>query len=97
MYPESLRAQGVKALQSPTTYFLALIAALILYYVDRVYNLGYIYQHSQIQLPHLSDLLQAKDEEIRESKVDASTTLVLSLLILSLVLALKKVLNKRKT
>lgn len=78
------------------TYFLTLIAAFILYYLDRVYSLGYLYQQSKASIPDFSSLLRSQDAESEEAKMDPSSILVASLVILTLVLALKRVLNKRK-
>ena len=82
-------------LQSPITYILALIAAFLAYYVDAKYDLGLIYRRSVDHIGDLAESLKPQDEA-QDSIVQPVHAFAISFLILSLVLALKKVLHKRK-
>lgn len=44
---ENMRAQGIKALSTPSTYIFAIIAAFALYYVDKRYRLENVVEESK--------------------------------------------------
>lgn len=72
-----------------------MIAAFILYYLDRHYRLNDLYARSKDEFGHIKDSLRT-DPADEDSPIDAFWILILSLLILSFVLALKRVLDKRR-
>lgn len=43
----NMRAQGIKALQAPSTYILAIITSFVLYYVDKRYRLEHVLEESK--------------------------------------------------
>jgi len=94
-YPEALQAKGVDFLQSPSTYILVLIAALILYYLDQQYGLGLLYQRSTEKLSDLTEGVSPAPEEAGESLVDPAHVFLVACLVLSLVLAVKRARARR--
>lgn len=90
-----MRAKGIKVLQAPSTYIMATIAAFLLYYIDRHYRIDNLYIRSQEELLNLKNKMKS-DPDDEEAPVDAYYVFVISLLVLSFVLALRKVLAKRR-
>jgi hypothetical protein len=48
-----MRANGIRRLQQPQVYIGAVVAAFILYYLDRNYGFGYLYKKAENELEYL--------------------------------------------
>ena len=67
--------------------------AFFIYHADRLYDLRGVYDQSVRDMNHLTDTLRTGNEA--NASIDALWVFVLAVLILSFVLALKRVLAKR--
>ena len=54
-----MRATGVKFLQTPSTYIIAIITAFILYYVDSRYRLDLIVSQSKEELLNIKERMKS--------------------------------------
>lgn len=85
----SFQARGIKSLQQPSIYILSIIIALCLYQLDRSYDFRRIYREQSSNLDELKNTI--KSENQGESDSPAFTMFTLSVLILSSILAFKRV------
>lgn len=90
-----MRVKGVKALQTPSVYIIAVVAAFLLYYIDRHYGFNLIFAKTQEEFEGLKSGLPLSQLD-QESTWHQLQLLALSILVLSLVLALKRVMDRRK-
>jgi hypothetical protein len=67
----------------------------MMYYIDVHYSLGLLYKRSQEKLADFSDRIRPNYQE-EEALVDPSYVFLISCIILSFVLALKRVLKKHR-
>ena len=92
---ENMRAQGIKALQAPSTYILAILASFVLYYVDKRYRLENVLEDSKRVLVEAKEGMISDKSDVHAS-IDTQWVLLFSVLFLSFVLALKRAYNKRR-
>jgi len=90
-----MRANGVRSLQQPSIYIVAVIAAFLLYYVDRHYGFNYIFSKVSDEAEHMKSHLQINQED-PSSPIDSMWVFVVSVILLSLVLAMKRVMDRRQ-
>lgn len=90
-----MRAQGIKALQAPSTYILAIIASLGLYYVDKRYRLENVLEESKRVLEEVKEGMISNKQD-PQATIDPQWVLLFAVLLLSFVLALKRVYQKHK-
>ncbi|CDW90147.1 UNKNOWN [Stylonychia lemnae] len=92
---EMKSAHGVKSLQTPATYILAIIAALVIYHIDQRYRIDRLVENSKQKVNDIKEEIKQITNEDNEP-TQISGILILSILILSAVLAIKRVQNKRQ-
>lgn len=88
-------AHGVRSLQTPSTYIICIIAALVLYYIDRRYQIRSLIDGTKKSANDIGETISSLGK-VDEEPDQAQGILLLAILILTSVLALKRVQNKRQ-
>lgn len=91
------QVHGIKGLQSPSTYIVAVGFAFVLYHVNRTTDIPGLISAARGQARHFKDEYLMVTEEGSEEKLwNRYFIFALALVILSLVLAVKKVVSNRR-
>jgi hypothetical protein len=93
VYKSSMRAKGIRALTQPSIYILSVVLAFFLYHADRLYDLRRLIGKTRDDVNNMTDQLRTSNDA--NASIDALWVFILAVLILSGVLAVKKVLAKR--
>eukprot|EP00347_Sterkiella_histriomuscorum_P004707 403359416 len=91
---QSFKARGIKSLQQPTVYILAVIFAFCLYQLDRLYDLRQVYTQQSQNLNEMKENLKTIPAQTQE--MPSYWVLAISLVILTLVIAFKRVYQRKQ-
>ena len=93
-HEDAPKVRGIKALTSPSIYIIAVIFAFACYHIDRRYDLYNLLARKKAEVESLKEPLQAVREE--SQPFGSVSIFVLAVSIVCLVLAVKKVMDKRR-
>lgn len=89
-----MRVNGIRRLQQPQVYIGAVVAAFILYYLDKYYGFGYIVARAEDELKQIKSNIKVNRED-EASPVDNLWIFLLAVTIITLLLAVKRVYDRR--
>lgn len=91
----SFKARGIRSLQQPSVYILTILFAFGLYQVDRLYDLRNVYNQQKENVSDMQEGLKNLPEKTRDL-ANTAWAFGAALLILALVLAFKRVYQRRQ-
>ena len=90
-----MRANGIRRLQQPQVYIGAVIAAFILYYLDRYYGFNYLFKRAENKLESLKTNIKV-DRADEKSPIDNLWVFALAVLIITFLFSAKRVYDRRR-
>ena len=90
-----MRVDGIRRLQKPTVYIGAVVAAFILYYVDRYYGFNLLFSKAEHELENIKTNMKV-DSLNEKSPIDNKWIFVFAVLFVTFLIAAKRVYDRRR-